>query len=346
MTSFFNDLSDMHNESYPALNIFIPQPKIFPIEPIEPIEPNEPAEPTQLIEPTVAADPLIDAVLLVVKSMDRQKQISFLLSNLTETLNKSNLAKLWNITVVMLDDQLNLFFLEYLQKNINDCDEKIIREFSPSVIKLIVGSKLNPLSELEIFIIASKWIKQNEPDKEFIQQLLSNINFPEIGSKNLVKIVRPIGLIDDQQCFQAIIDSHDDAKIINRKFASCKIGIGYVNKSYPAFRPLKVSELTDSNLLVLFNAEFKKYNGFRALETILLPPNNNNREIRVDNQCITFNDGGVVRLYKDNNALTYRKGDVCEISFSNGYKNNETEITKINKYGRESNCDFSFFVNK
>lgn len=319
MTSFFNDLSEMHNDSYPALTI----PQIPPIPPIPQI-----------------SIPVSGALLMIINSMDLQKQKLFLASIMPESLNKSNFSALWNSLIELADSKLNTIFLNYLQKNINDYDD-LIKELDVAVINFIVDSKTSNLSELEIFIIVSKWINHKSPSEQVIKQLLSKINFPTIGSENLIKIVWPTGLISDRQCLQAINDSYDDTKIHSRNL--CKIGIGYANKSYPGFRSMTKNDITDPNIIKLFKLEYKKNNGFMSLDEISLGNLHKDlREINVDKTCICFNNSGIARLYLTNQQ--YRTNSVCEISFTDNLKNEKCDITSVGFFYVCSSSNFTFFV--
>ena len=287
---------------------------------------------SQKIVPVVQ-DRLQDCVLILMKKSDPEKVTKANCEYINGLIDVNNFEELLDATNNNRNEQLDKICFDFFVKNITD--DKFIVRLSYESLKFIVESQqLNTVSELDVFIMISRWLNGQAKLSNKFKSLLTNINFASISVENLVKIIKPTGLITNDCFAQAIVDSFDDtknkswrppSKTITKPNMTCEIGIGYYDKAdqYPGYRIFQNSDFNTDINKKKFVSEFEKYNGFIALDDMdLTNLSYCHREIKtLEKNIITAvgSQHGNWRAYPPD--VKVAKGSVVEISFYQDKKN-------------------------
>lgn len=274
--------------------------------------------------PKKTPEHLVECVHLLLKKSEPQKINNAHLTIVKELLDKTSFEECLKPNLLIRNESLDKILFDFF---INNFDDDFVVNLKFETIKFLLIN-LGSMSEMQLFDMIVKWIKNNNTVNETQQQeLLTNINFASMGAENLVKIVKPTGLLNDTNFINCITDSFDPIKNVSHRknviVPKHEVGLGYHTKTYPGFEIVKNSDL-GNNFHAKFIREFNKYNGIVALENLSLQKlNGDNRKITtMEKNILTCSVGSheYWRIYsRDKNE--YLVDEICELSFRNDQKN-------------------------
>lgn len=293
---------------------------------------------------------LEESVRHIMKELDQEKKDEINLEIINKFINEANFERILQADRVDRNESLDKICVQYLCENYTD---DFIVGLKFETIKFLAESKLNTMSEIEVFKMIALWLSKNLHSETEQQTLLSNINFASLTPELMVKVVNPTSLLSDHEFQKAIVDGFDTTKNTtwrspNKPVASAAVAIGYRNKSYYGYRIITNADLKNNSLTDKISDEYKKHNGFIVLDDIsTIGLSKEAREINTqENHNITGKglDHGTWKLA--NTQCNYSTNSVCRISFLQEQNNPpNTKITRIREYGTgNKEALFAFFV--
>ena len=237
-------------------------------------------------------------------------------------IDMDNLLTIWNSVLDLNIVPLNISCLDFFIKNFDaiKSNDSTVTAFSTDIVKFIVTNNNTDLPELYIFQFAHQWITLTKPVNEIITSIINEIRLSLISMQDLVKIVRPTGLIDTFVYIEALESFTLPIKIdSSQKRFGNRTGVInfylYHNNSqyiYDGYRQINNDDITP-NFVAKLNDFFDKEGGFLALNDMTLNKFGA-RKLRTSSHRIRINGNDV---WIDKGDCAYTKNAVCPIYDAN-----------------------------
>ena len=248
----------------------------------------------------------------------------------------SNLAPLWILALGLHDDNVNDICLNFFCENTKDIksNDTVVKSLSVDVIKHITSSEDTSIKEIDLFNFVHHWINLTKPLPDVVDSIINNIRLPLLQSKELVSIVKPSKLVDNEVYVEALEFSVDPSNDKTEKRFTARLPklpqlteffFYYNDKPCPGFRMVVNKDITPD-----FVARMKKYveknGGIAALDDF--DTRKHDREIRTDNHYLKINKK---QLFINTTDTSYTKNSICPV-YADNYKVSTVENVDVGRF--------------
>ena len=167
-------------------------------------------------------------------------------------INKTNLIIFWNFVFGFDNKLLNKLCYNCLNDNFEFIvsNDSNLADLQYLIMKHITSADYLPLSEIKLFKLVCKWTTLNSNhSKKKVTSLFNNIRYPMISANELINIVYPSGLINDNTYAKALEYNYDNSKadsnqkIYRKRIMSVNFYVCDKNRIYPGYKKITNDDL-------------------------------------------------------------------------------------------------------